>query len=61
VVAKLLQRLPGGVLVEQPASLDADIADPAPLLGTHSSLRLRKDAAMENGGMTPSAVDGSPR
>jgi hypothetical protein len=47
VAAKLLQLLPCGVLVGQPAPLDADIPDPTPLLGTHSSLRLRKDAAME--------------
>jgi hypothetical protein len=47
VVAKLLQLLPCGILVGQPTPLDADIPDPTPLLGMHSSLRLRKDAAME--------------
>jgi hypothetical protein len=47
VAAKLLQLLPCGVLVRQPALLDTDMPDATPQLGAHSSLRLWKDAAME--------------
>jgi hypothetical protein len=47
VAAKLLELFPRGVLVGQPAPLDADVPDPTPLLGAYNSLWLRKDAAME--------------
>jgi hypothetical protein len=47
MAAKLLQLLPCGVLVRQPAPLDTNMPDATPQLGAHSNLRLWKNATME--------------
>jgi hypothetical protein len=61
VAVKLFQLLPCGVLVVQPAPLDAEISDPTRCSARTVVSGFGRMRPWRSGGMTPGAVGDSPR